>query len=193
MRTSQAKRVCVYGWGGAREWYYWWGGQKSFHVVCTVCVCVCVCVREREREREREKKPQRATNTKPFVEKESSHFFQQAAFSSFPCLKASAGILAAIFYFPYPDPFSLWLASRTFVESKPTILKEHLVLKPTEEGLEVFCPGAQLGSLPGTLGVRPERTWKYEAAYTQEVCKTEGTKSPWKTNPVFLSHCVEKF
>ena len=49
MRTSQAKRVCVYGWGGAREWYYWGGGQKSFHVVCTVCVCVCVCVWERER------------------------------------------------------------------------------------------------------------------------------------------------
>ena len=164
------------------------GGEgKSPSMWFVLCVCVCVY------EREREKKPQRATNTKPFVEKESSHFFQQAAFSSFPCLKASAGILAAIFYFPYPDPFSLWLASRTFVESKPTILKEHLVLKPTEEGLEAFCPGAQLGSLPGTLGVRPERTWKYEAAYTQEVCKTEGTKSPWKTNPVFLSHCVEKF
>ena len=79
MRNSQAKHVYVYGWGGAREGgctkdlsqekgIIWGGGQKSFHVVCTLCVCVC----EREREREREKKPQHATNTKLFVGKESS-------------------------------------------------------------------------------------------------------------------------
>ena len=56
-------------------------------------------------------------------------------------------------------------------------------------GPEAFCPGAQLGSLPGALSARPEQTWKYEAAYTQEVFKTTGAKSPRKNNPVFLPLC----
>lgn len=63
------------------------------------------------------------------------------------------------------------------------------MLKPTGEGPEAFCPGAQLGSLPGALSARPEQTWKYEAAYTQEVFKTTGAKSPRKNNPVFLPLC----
>ena len=130
MRNSQAKHVYVYDWGGAREGgctkdlsqekgIIWGGGQKSFHVVCTLCVCVCV--REREREREREETTACNKHKTLCWKRVISHFFQQAAFSAFPCLGASAGILAAIFYFPYPDLFSLWLASRTFVESKPTI------------------------------------------------------------------------
>ena len=115
MRNSQAKHVCVYGWGGAREGgctkdlsqekgIIWGGGQKSFHAVCTLCVCVCVCVREKERERERRNHSMQQTQNS-LLKKSHLSFLPTG---SLLCLSMPRGFcwhFGCHFLFPLPRPF----------------------------------------------------------------------------------------